>query len=48
MTLLYAFIIMVCFLKAGVFADITPDFQLLCVCVLIAGGLAGMGGGKHE
>lgn len=48
MTLLYAFIIMVAFLKGGLFADITPDFQLLCVCVLIAGGLAGMGGGKHE
>lgn len=48
MTLLFAFAIMAAFLKCGVFADITPDFQLLCVCVLIAGGLAGMGGGKHE
>lgn len=48
MTLLFAFGIMAAFLKFGVFADITPDFQLLCVCVLIAGGLAGMGGGKHE
>ena len=47
MTLLFAFGVMVMFLRFGVFADITPDFQILCVCVLIAGGLAGMGGGKH-
>lgn len=48
MTLLFASAFIVAFLKFGVFADITPDFQLLCICVLIAGGLAGMGGGKHE
>ena len=47
MTLLFAFGIMAAFFYYGVFADITPDFQILCVCVLIAGGLAGMGGGKH-
>ena len=44
MTLFIALIIMLAFMKAGLFTEITPDFQLLCICVLLGGGIAGMGG----
>ena len=47
-SLLFTFIILAVFVKAGLFTTISPDFQLLCVCVLLAGGIAGMRGGKHD
>lgn len=48
MSLLLAFIIAGVMVKSGIFAEISSEFQLLSVCVLFCGGLAGMGGGRHD
>lgn len=48
MSLLIAFVILTAFLKAGMFAEVTPDFQLLCMCIMLGSGLIGMRGGKND
>lgn len=48
MSLFLASMILLGLLVSGTFKDISPEIQLLSTCIVICGGLAGMGGGKHE